>query len=109
VGAALLGAIGVAAGSLVRSQLAATIGVFAWTVVIESLIGGLFNGTRPYLPYTAATALGGVPLGASSFGPGRGAEAIAALPFAAGTSLLLAIAVAGAVIAARTTDRRDID
>jgi ABC-2 type transport system permease protein len=109
VGAALLGAIGVAAGSLVRSQLAAMIGVFAWTVIIESLVGGLFNGTRPYLPYTAATALGGVPLGTSSFGPGRGAETIAQLPFAAGTALLLAIAVAGAVIAARTTVRRDID
>jgi ABC-2 type transport system permease protein len=108
VGAALLGAIGVAVGSLVRSQLAAMIGIFAWMVIAESLIGGLFNASRPYLPYTAATALGGVPIGTSSFGPGRGAENIAALPFAAGTALLLAIALAGALLADRTTVRRDV-
>jgi ABC-type transport system involved in multi-copper enzyme maturation permease subunit len=107
-GAALLGAIGVAAGSLVRSQLAAVIGIFAWMVVIESLIGGLFNGVRPYLPYTAATALGGVPLGTSGFGPGRGVSAVTALPFAAGAALLAAIAIAGALTAARTTVRRDV-
>jgi hypothetical protein len=46
VGAALLGAIGVAVGSLVRSQLAAMIGIFAWMVIAESLIGGLFNAAR---------------------------------------------------------------
>ena len=109
LGAALLGAIGVAAGSLVRSQLAATIGIFAWMVIIESLLGGLFNSVRPYLPYTAATALGGVPLGTSSFGPGRGAEDVAALPFAAGAALLAAVALAGVLAAARTTVRRDIN
>ena len=108
-GAALLGAIGVAAGSLVRSQLAAMIGIFAWMVIIESLIGGLFEGARPYLPYTAATALGGVPLGTSSFGPGRGVAGVTALPFAAGAALLAAIAVAGALAAAFTTVRRDIN
>ena len=59
------------------------IGIFAWMVIAESLIGGLFNAARPYLPYTAATALGGVPIGTASFGPGR-AENVAALPFAAG-------------------------
>ena len=108
IGAALLGAIGVAVGSLVRSQLAAMIGIFAWMVIIESLIGGLFNAARPYLPYTAATALGGVPIGTSSFGPGRGAENVAALPFAAGAALLLAIALAGLLLANRTTVRKDV-
>jgi hypothetical protein len=107
--AVLLGSIGVAAGSLVRSQLAAMIGIFARMVIAESLIGGLFNASRPYLPYTAATALGGVPIGTSSFGPGREAANIAALPFAAGTALLLAIALAGALLADRTAVRRDID
>ena len=108
VGAALLGAIGVAAGSLVRSQFATVIGVFVWTIIIESLIGGLFGSVRPYLPYTAATALAGTPLGSASFGPGRGASGIAALPFAGSTALLAAIAVAGALIAARTTVPRDV-
>lgn len=108
VGGALLGAIGVAVGSLVRSQIAGVIGVFVWTVIIESLIGGLFTAVRPYLPYTAAAALAGTPLGSASFGPGRGAASAGSLPFAAATALLVAIAFAGALLAARTTLRQDI-
>jgi ABC-type transport system involved in multi-copper enzyme maturation permease subunit len=108
VGAALLGVIGVVLGSLVRSQFATVIGVFVWTIIIESLIGGLFSSARPYLPYTAATALAGTPLGSASFGPGRGASGVLPLPFAAGTALLAAIVIAGALIAARTTIRRDV-
>src|SRR6185437_15399239 len=108
VGAALLGVIGVVVGSLVRSQFATVIGVFVWVILIESLIGGLFNAVRPYLPYTAATALAGTPLGSASFGPGRGASGAAPLPFAASTALLAAIALVGALIAARTTIRRDV-
>ena len=86
-GAALLGVIGVVVGSLIRSQLATVIGVFAWTIIIESLIGGLFGSVRPYLPYTAATALAGTPLGSASFGPSRGVSGAAPLPFAAATAL----------------------
>jgi len=108
VGAALLGVLGVVAGSLVRSQFATVIGIFVWTIIIESLIGGLFGSVRPYLPYTAATALAGTPLGSASFGPGRGVSSITPLPFAAATGLLAAIAAAGALIAARTTVRRDV-
>jgi ABC-2 type transport system permease protein len=108
VGAALLGVVGVVLGSLVRSQFATVIGVFVWTIIIESLIGGLFSSARPYLPYTAATALAGTPLGSASFGPGRGASGAVPLPFAAGTALLAAIAITGALIAARTTIRRDV-
>lgn len=65
--AALLAAIGVALGSLVRSQLAAVIGVFVWALVIESIVGGLFNAAQPYLPYTAATALAGSKPGSAAF------------------------------------------
>lgn len=108
VAAALLAAIGVVLGSLVRGQLGAVIGVFVWTIIIESLIGGLFDAIRPYLPYTAATALSGTPLGAANFGPSRGVAGVSQLPFAAATALLAAIALAGAVAAARTTVRRDI-
>jgi ABC-2 type transport system permease protein len=108
VGAALLGAIGVVAGSLVRSQLAAIVGVFLWTLVIESLLGGLFEPARPYLPYTAAAALAGLPLGAANFGPSGGVAGVAPLPFAAAVALLAAIALAGALAAARTTVRRDV-
>jgi ABC-2 type transport system permease protein len=108
VGAALLGVIGVVIGSLVRSQIATIIGVFVWTIIFETLIGGLFTAVRPYLPYTAATALAGTPLGMASFGTGRGASGTVPLPFAAATALLLAIAVAGGLIAARTTVQRDV-
>jgi ABC-2 type transport system permease protein len=107
-GAALLGVIGVVVGSLIRSQLATVIGVFVWTIIIESLIGGLFGSVRPYLPYTAATALAGTPLGSASFGPSSGVSGVAPLPFAAATALLAAIAIGLALIAARTTIRRDV-
>jgi hypothetical protein len=100
--------LGVVAGSLVRSQFATVIGIFVWTIIIESLIGGLFSSVRPYLPYSAATALAGTPLGTASFGPSRAASGTAPLPFAAATALLVAIALVGAVVAARTTVRRDV-
>jgi ABC-2 type transport system permease protein len=107
-GGALLGVLGVVVGSLIRSQIAGVIGAFVWAIILESLIGGLFNGARPYLPYTAASALAGTPLGAASFGPGRGATADAPLPFAAAVALLAALGLVVGVVAARTTVRRDI-
>ena len=39
-GAALLAAVGVGIGSLIRAQLAGVIGVFVWCMVIESILGG---------------------------------------------------------------------
>jgi ABC-2 type transport system permease protein len=109
VAAALLAAIGVALGSLVRSQLAAVIGVFVWAIVIESILGGLFNAVQPYLPYTAATTLAGTALGRAAFGPANGASTTATpLPFAAATALLAALAIAVSVLAAWTTVPRDV-
>lgn len=107
--AALLAAIGVALGSLIRSQLAGVIIVFVETVVIESVLGGLFSSIQPYLPYTAATTLGGTALGRGAFGPANGASTTAApLPFAAAAALLAGLAVLLSVVAARTTGRRDV-
>jgi ABC-2 type transport system permease protein len=108
VGAALLAALGVAVGSLVRSQLAAVIGIFVWAIIIESLIGGLYTSARPYLPYTAATTLAGTKLGSAAFGPAHGLNGGDPLPFAASAALIAAFAAATALIAARTTVRRDI-
>jgi ABC-2 type transport system permease protein len=107
-GGALMGSLGAVVGSLVRSQLAAVIGVFVWSIILESLIGGLFTSIRPYLPYTAATSLAGTALGAAGFGPSRGVSGGAPLPFAATTALLAGLTVLLAVVAARTTVRRDI-
>jgi ABC-2 type transport system permease protein len=107
--AALLAAIGVGVGSLVRSQLAAVIGVFVWAIVIESIVGGLFSSVQPYLPYTAATTLAGGVLGGGAFGPAHDAVSSASpLPFAAAAALLAAVAVAVSLVAARTTVGRDV-
>jgi ABC-2 type transport system permease protein len=109
VGAALLAAIGAALGSLVRSQLIVVIGILVWSIVIESILGGLFHSLQPYLPYTAATTLAGSGLGSAAFGPAHGAATSASpLPFAAATALLAAIALAISLIAARTTVRHDV-
>jgi ABC-type transport system involved in multi-copper enzyme maturation permease subunit len=108
VGTALLAAIGVGLGSLIRSQLAGVIAVFAWTIVIESIIGGLFTSIRPYLPYTAASTLSGTTPGGSAFGPAHDVAGPVALPFAAATALLAALAIVFAVVAARTTVGRDV-
>jgi ABC-2 type transport system permease protein len=106
---ALLAAIGVGIGSLIRSQLAGIIGVFVWAVVIESIVGGLFHSIQPYLPYTAATTLAGSVLGGAAFGPAHGASSAASpLPFAAATALLAAVCVVISVTADGTTVGRDI-
>jgi len=106
---ALLGAIGVGIGALVRSQLAAVIGVFVWAIVIESIVGGLYHSVQPYLPYTAATTMSGSVLGGAAFGPAHGASSAAApLPFAAAAALLAVLAVTLAATAARTTVEKDV-
>jgi ABC-2 type transport system permease protein len=106
---ALMATLGVGLGALVRSQLAGVIIVFAWSVVAESFIGGLFPSSRPYLPYTAATSLSGMSLGNGAFGPAHSATGTGTpLPFAATTALLLAMTAVLALAAARTTLRRDV-
>jgi ABC-type transport system involved in multi-copper enzyme maturation permease subunit len=105
---ALIAAIGVCIGSLLKSQLAGVIGVFMWTIVIESLFGGLFPSIRPYLPYTAATTLSGTSLGGAAFGPAHGVSGGTPLPFAATTALLIGLAVVLAAVAAGTTVRHDV-
>jgi hypothetical protein len=113
LGSALLATLGVALGSLVRSQLAGVIAVLLWALVVESILGGAFTSIRPYLPYTAATTLAGEPLGV---GPGgfrvavhHGASAAAGpLPFGLAVGLLLALALVLSVVAALTTVRADV-
>jgi hypothetical protein len=84
------------------------IGVFVWSIILESLIGGLFTSIRPYLPDTAATSLPGTALGAAGFGPlTRGRQRHAAAVRGRDRApdrpdLVLALA------ADRTTVRRDI-
>jgi ABC-2 type transport system permease protein len=108
LGAALLAALGVAIGSLIRGQVAGIVGVLVWCMVLESILGGGITAIRPYLPYTAASTLGGAKLGAAAFGPGYSVSGQQALPFIAAAALIVAISALLAVIAARTTVRHDI-
>ena len=108
LGAALLGALGVGIGSLIRSQLATVIGIFVWAIVIESIVGGLFLSLRPYLPYTAATTMAGAKLGNAAFGPAHGLSGGGPPPFIAVAALITTLATAISFLAARTTVRGDI-
>jgi ABC-2 type transport system permease protein len=108
LGAALLGILGVAIGSLIRAQIPGVVGVLVWCLVIESILGGTVTAMRPYLPYTLATTLGGTKLGAGAFGPGYSVSEQHALGFVLGAALLAALCGLLALVAARTTVRHDI-
>jgi ABC-2 type transport system permease protein len=106
-GAALLAALGAALGTLVRAQLGGVIGVFAWALFVEPIVGGLFNSIGPYLPFTAATTLAGSQLGGGGFGY-SGSSSATALPFAAAAVLVTGLAIILSLIASRTSLRHDI-
>jgi ABC-2 type transport system permease protein len=71
VGAGMLAVAGACLGSLVRGQLGAVMGVLIWSVILEPVVGGNFTSVRPYLPYTAATTLGGAKVTSAFFGAGQ--------------------------------------
>jgi hypothetical protein len=95
---ALLAVAGVGVGTLVRDQLDAVMGLLLWGLVVERLIGGLFDEIGPYLPYTAATTLGGTPP-AGDAGP---------LPFVAAATVVAVTAGALVAAGAAVTARRDV-
>jgi ABC-type transport system involved in multi-copper enzyme maturation permease subunit len=108
LGAALMAMVGVGLGFLIRSQLVGIITIFIWALVIESVIGGLFTSVRPFLPYTASTALAGIKLGGAAFGPAHSIKGGSALPFATTAILLVGVAALISVVATCTTMRRDV-
>jgi ABC-type transport system involved in multi-copper enzyme maturation permease subunit len=107
LGAGLLGALGAGLGTLVRNQVGAVIGVYAWGLVVEGIIGGLFSSIGPYLPFTASTTIAGAALGGGGFGF-RGSSTASPLPFFAAAALVALVATLVAAVAARTTLRKDI-
>jgi ABC-2 type transport system permease protein len=107
LGAALLGVVGVAAGSLVRSQIMVAVGALVWAFFIEAIVGGFFNAAGPYLPFTASTTLAGARLGGGGFGF-AGSSTASPLPFAAAATLVAAFGVGVCALAGRTTLARDI-
>jgi ABC-type transport system involved in multi-copper enzyme maturation permease subunit len=94
----LLALLGVAVGWLVRQQVAAVVGVLVWGFVVERILGALYSSAAPYLPYTAATTLAGHTIESGS----------TALPFGAAAVLVAGVAVVIALVAARSTQLRDV-
>ena len=91
-------ALGAAAGTLIGSQVAAVITVFAWAFLIEGTLGALSGPIVPYLPFQAAISLAGATL------PGGSTP----LPFVAATAVTVGAAFFLAAAAARITLPRDI-
>ena len=88
--------VGVGVGALVRSQVAALVGVAVWVLLVEGLLISLLNAPSlgQWLPSAAAAAL---------TNPGGGQ-----LSRVAGTLLLGGYALALALVGTRLVVRRDI-
>jgi hypothetical protein len=91
--------LGVALGALIRNQVVAILAALVWVLLAESLTVALLPDVGKWLPGGAATSV----LQGTSF---DGSDAY--LPPWAGALLLLAYGVVFAVVAARTTLRRDV-
>jgi ABC-2 type transport system permease protein len=102
---ALMAAVGVGIGSLLRSQVGAIIAVLAWGLGIEQIVGGLSRSAAAYLPVITAGTLAGATNEAAMPPVPSGLDS---LPAAASAALLAGLAIAVAVLAASTTVRRDI-
>ena len=96
---ALWAAAGVGVGAVVRNQVFAIVGLFAWVFVIETLLFQYMPGVARYAPGAAGTAMTGDSLGDSS---------VHLLPALGGGAVLAAYAVVFVLAGALVTDRRDV-
>ena len=96
---ALWAALGVGLGALVRNQVLAIVGLFAWVFVVEVLVFQYWPGVGRYAPGAAGTAMTGDTVGNSS---------VHLLSAAAGGALLAAYAIAAALAGAFAIARRDV-
>jgi len=102
LGAALLVALGIGIGMLVRSQVAGVVGVLLWGLFAERIITALYSSVGPYLPYTAATTLAGQPFD-------RGLVGVAnALSFGPAALVVAGVAAALCLVASQSTMKADI-
>ena len=98
LGYAIYAALGVCVGALVRNQIAAIVGALLWTVLAESLTVALLPQVGRWLP-------GGAIDGVLQSTPLRGGTF---LPVWAAALVLAAYGAGFALLAARTTLRRDV-
>lgn len=96
----LYGPIGVGVGALIRNQIAAIVGVLAYSFIVEQLFIGLLPEVGKWLPGGAASAV--LQLGDVATVRGE------LLPVWGGALLLLAYAAVFSVLGARLTLRRDL-
>jgi ABC-2 type transport system permease protein len=96
---ALWAALGVGLGALVRNQVAAIVGLFAWVFVVEILVFQYLPELGRYAPGAAGTAMTGDTVGDSS---------IDLLSPPVGGVLLAAYAAAFVLIGMVMTKRRDV-
>ncbi len=52
--AAFAAVMGVAVGAVLRSQVAAIVGLLVWVLVVESIVGGLFPAVAKWFPFSGA-------------------------------------------------------
>lgn len=91
--AAIWGTLGVGLGAVVRSQVGAIVGALVWFLILEGLVGTIWQGAAPYLPGAAISALAGNSDELSSW---------------AGAAVSLAYATAFCLAGIVVTTRRDI-
>jgi ABC-2 type transport system permease protein len=96
---ALWAALGVGLGALVRNQVAAIVGLFAWAFVAETLVIAYLPGVGRFTPGAAGAAMTGNTVGG---------ESLHLLSEAAGGGLLTAYACVFAILGALSLSRRDV-
>lgn len=105
IGMALYAILGVSLGALIKNQVAAIVVALLWVLLIEALVGLAFPAVAKWLPGGALSAAMDVGLRAEASGGFTQADR---LPAWGGILVLLAYTAVFAVIASRTTLRRDI-
>jgi ABC-2 type transport system permease protein len=95
IGAVLCASLGVGIGTLVRNQVASVVGLFAWLLVLEPLVGLISQDLVQFTIGTAASALG---TGGNSDTSGLTAGVVLA-------TWVLVLSLAGALV----DRRRDVD